>query len=51
MNDKELIEEGHLGYAVANAVDGLKDIADYVTEGEYESGVIEVIETYLKGEI
>ena len=51
MNDKELIEEAHFGYAVANAVDGLKDIADYVTEGEYESGVIEVIETYLKGEI
>lgn len=51
MNDKELIEEAHFGYAVANAVDGLKDIADYVTKGEYESGVIEVIETYLKEEI
>lgn len=47
MNDKELIEEAHFGYAVANAVDGLKDIADYVTDGEYECGVIEVIEKYL----
>lgn len=47
MNDKELIEEAHFGYAVANAVDDLKDIADYVTEGEYEVGVMEVIEKYL----
>lgn len=49
MNDRELIEEGHFGYAVANSVDELKDIADYVTKGEYESGVIEVIESCLRG--
>lgn len=46
MNDKELIEEGHIGVAVANAVEGLKNIADFVTEGEYEEGVIEVIEKF-----
>lgn len=46
MNDKELIEEGHVGVAVANAVEGLKNIADLVTEGEYEEGVIEVIEKF-----
>lgn len=43
INDKELIEEAHFGYAV----DDLKDIADYVTEGEYELGIMEVIEKYL----
>lgn len=43
MNDKELIEEAHVGYAVANATPGLKDIADFITSNEYEKGVIEII--------
>ena len=43
MNDKELIEEAHVGYAVANATPGLKDIADFTTSNEYEKGVIEII--------
>lgn len=47
MNDKELIEEAFMGAAVANAVEGLKDIADFVTVGEYEEGVVEVIEKFL----
>lgn len=46
MNDKELIEEAHIGVAVANAVDGLKSIANLVTVGEYEEGVIEVIKQF-----
>jgi hypothetical protein len=46
MNDKELLEEGHVGAAVFNAVDGLKGIADVVTKGEYENGVIELIRKY-----
>lgn len=46
MNDKELIEEAHIGYAVANATVGLKNIADYVTRNEYEKGVIEIIRKY-----
>ena len=46
MNDKELIEEGYVGAAVFNAVDGLKNIADVVTHGEYEKGVIQLIRKY-----
>ncbi|UZW13495.1 HAD family hydrolase [Clostridium pasteurianum] len=46
MNDKELIEEAHIGVAVANAVDGLKNIANIITDGEYEEGVIEVIKKF-----
>ena len=46
MNDKELIEESFVGVAVANAVEGLKEVADFVTEGEYEKGVIEVINKF-----
>lgn len=46
MNDKELLEEGFIGVAVANAVDGLKNVADSVTKGEYEEGVIEVIRRF-----
>lgn len=46
MNDKELIEEGFVGVAVANAVEGLKSVADFITKGEYEEGVIEVIKKF-----
>ncbi len=46
LNDKELIEEGYIGVAVANATEGLKTVADYITKGEYEEGVIEVIKKF-----
>lgn len=46
MNDKELIEEAHIGYAVANANEKLKSIADFVTSNEYEKGVIEIIKKH-----
>ncbi len=47
MNDKELLEEGNESYAVNNAVEDLKTIADFVTYGDYEKGVIEVIEKFI----
>ncbi|AHM57522.1 hypothetical protein EAL2_808p00150 (plasmid) [Peptoclostridium acidaminophilum DSM 3953] len=46
LNDKELLEEAHVGCAVANAVDDLKTISEFVTEGKYEEGVIEVIKKF-----
>ncbi len=46
LNDLELLLEAHIGVAVANAQKNLKEIADYVTEGEFEQGVIEVINKY-----
>lgn len=47
MNDKELLEEAFIGVAVANAIQELKNVADYVTTGVYEQGVIEVIKKYI----
>lgn len=46
MNDKELIEMADIGFAVNNAVDGLKEIADYITKEEYENGVIEILKKF-----
>lgn len=43
LNDKELLEEADIGVAVQNAQEELKLIADVVTEGCYEEGVIEVL--------
>lgn len=46
MNDKELLQEAHIGVAVANAEDELKKTADYVTAGDFHWGVMEVINKY-----
>lgn len=43
LNDIEMIEYAGLGVAVANATDGLKSIADYVTDSPVAGGVEEVI--------
>ena len=48
MNDKELIEVADVGFAVNNAVDELKEIADYTTKEEYENGVIEIIKKFME---
>lgn len=47
MNDKELIEVADIGFAVNNAVDELKEIAEYTTTKDYENGVIEIIKKYM----
>lgn len=46
-NDRELIEAAGLGVAVANAVEALKDIADYVTLSNNEEGVRAVVEKFV----
>ncbi|MCB8814784.1 HAD family hydrolase [Desulfosporosinus shakirovi] len=46
MNDLELLEEAHIGVAVANAEAELKTMADYITAGEFDRGVLEVINKY-----
>ena len=46
MNDLELLEESHVGIAVSNADENLKKHADYVTEGSFYEGVIEVINMF-----
>jgi hypothetical protein len=47
LNDKELITEAHIGFAVANAVADIKKLADFTTIHEYEKGVVEVIKKFI----
>jgi Cof subfamily protein (haloacid dehalogenase superfamily) len=46
-NDRELVEQAGLGVAMANAVDSLKQVADYVTTSNNEEGVRHVIEKFV----
>lgn len=46
-NDRELVEAAGLGVAVANAVEPLKAIADYITRSNNEEGVRAVVEKFI----
>ncbi|WP_438448370.1 Cof-type HAD-IIB family hydrolase [Gorillibacterium sp. sgz5001074] len=46
-NDKELVVEAGLGVAMANAVEALKEVADYITTSNNEEGVRRVIEKFI----
>ena len=46
-NDREMIEVAGLGVAMANAVPGLKELADYVTLSNNEDGVRHVLEKFV----
>lgn len=46
-NDHEMIEVAGLGVAMGNAVEALKDIADYVTLRNDEDGVRHVVEKFI----
>lgn len=45
-NDLEMIEKAGMGIAVNNAVDVLKEKADYVCRAKYLDGVIEAVEKF-----
>jgi Cof subfamily protein (haloacid dehalogenase superfamily) len=46
-NDKEMIEVAGLGVAMENAVDSLKEIADFITLSNNDDGVKHVIERFI----
>lgn len=46
-NDIEVVSMVGLGIAVANADPKLKSVADYITYGAYENGVIEAIDRFV----
>jgi len=48
-NDREMLEAAGLGVAMANAVEPLKAIADYITYSNNEEGVRHVIEKFVLG--
>lgn len=45
-NDAEMVKWAGIGVAVGNAVDALKNVADYVCEGERGAGVAEAIRRF-----
>jgi len=46
-NDAEMVIWAGLGVAMANAVDSLKEVAEYVCENERSYGVAEAIEKFV----
>ena len=46
-NDLSMIEYAGLGVAMANAVDSVKRVADYITESNNQDGVAKVIEKFI----
>jgi len=46
-NDHDMVEVAGLGVAVANAVDALKTVADYITASNNEDGVKQVIDRFI----
>lgn len=46
-NDKEMLEVAGLGVAMENAVESLKEIADYITLSNNEDGVKHVIDKFI----
>ncbi|MDQ1911789.1 Cof-type HAD-IIB family hydrolase [Paenibacillus sp. GD4] len=46
-NDREMLEVAGLGVAMGNAVDSLKEIADYVTFSNNDEGVKHVVEKFV----
>ncbi len=46
-NDKEMLEVAGLGVAMGNAVQPLKEIADYITHTNNEDGVCHVVEKFI----
>lgn len=47
-NDLEMLKKSGVGVAMENALDIVKDVADYVTKSHNEDGVIYFLEEYLK---
>ena len=46
MNDLEMVREAGLGIAVENAVQPVKDVADYITVSNENDGVAKAIEKF-----
>ncbi|MBP1157227.1 MULTISPECIES: Cof-type HAD-IIB family hydrolase [unclassified Paenibacillus] len=46
-NDREMLEAAGLGVAMGNAVDALKEIADYVTLSNNDDGIKHVVEKFI----
>ena len=45
-NDQEMLKQAGVGVAVNNAVEKLKDTADYVCREKYLDGVMEAVEKF-----
>ena len=48
LNDLEMIEKSGIGVAMANALDSVKKVADYVTKSHNEDGILYFLKEYLE---
>jgi hypothetical protein len=46
-NDLEMLEAAGIGVAVGNAIEKVKNIADYICEANYTDGVVEAIHKFV----
>lgn len=46
-NDRHMVEYAGLGVAMGNAIEGIKNISQYITSSNNEDGVAEVIEKFI----
>ena len=46
-NDLEMLEQATYGFAMANAKEAIKKIADYTISSNEEHGVLEVVDWYI----
>ena len=51
LNDYEMLQMANYSYAMDNAVDPIKKTARYIAPSNDDKGVIQVINTYLKGDL
>jgi len=49
-NDVHMIEKAGLGVAMANAIEDVKNAADYITGSNTQDGVAQVVEKMIKNE-
>ena len=47
MNDFEMMQEAYYSYAMANAVDQIKEVANFLAPSNEEQGVIQILENFL----
>ena len=50
-NDHTLLQTAEAGVAVGNALSSLKETADFVTQGDHASGVVELIDGLLRDDL
>lgn len=51
INDIEMLQQAHHSFAVANARDEVKEVANFMTASNKEDGVLQVLKAVIRGEL